>query len=109
MGYAQIALVWWIFSPSVFSVRTRLVIGGVFSLTGGMGPQTQAVVRRLGEMLAEQEMKPKSVIMGWLRVRLSFTILRSVITCLCGSRSRRSKASDGDEAHIARERSGGVS
>jgi hypothetical protein len=36
VGYAQIALVWWIFSPSVFSVRTRLVIGGVFSLTGGI-------------------------------------------------------------------------
>jgi hypothetical protein len=40
----------------------------VFSLTGGMGPQAQAVIRRLGGLLAEREKVSKSDIMGWLRV-----------------------------------------
>ena len=54
----------------------------VFSLTGGMGPQAQAVVRQLGGLLAECEKVSTSDIMGWLRARLSFTVLRAVITCL---------------------------
>ena len=64
----------------------------VFSLTGGMGPQAQAVIRRLGGLLAEREKVPKSDIMGWLRARLSFTVLRAVITCLRGCRSLNYKA-----------------
>ena len=59
----------------------------VFSLTGGMGLQAQAVIRRLGGLLAEREKVSKSDIMGWLRARLSFTVLRAVITCLRGCRS----------------------
>ena len=84
----------------------------VFSLTGGMGPQAQAVVRRLGDLLAERQNVSKSVMMGWLRARLSFTILRAVITCLRGCRSLKIEACVGkaelavSEARIARERAG---
>ena len=87
----------------------------VFSLTGGMGPQAQAVVRRLGDLLAERQNVSKSVMMGWLRARLSFTILRVVITCLRGCWSLKVEACVGKaelavrEARIARERAGDVS
>ena len=64
----------------------------VFSLSGGMGPQAQAVVRRLGELLAGRQNVPRSVMMGWLRTRLSFTILRAVIACLRGCRSLKFEA-----------------
>ena len=81
----------------------------VFSLTGGMGPQAQAVIRRLGGLLAEREKVPKSDIMGWLRARLSFTVLRAVITCLRGCRSLNYKACIGEvelamsEARLCRD------
>ena len=55
-----------------------------------MGPQAQAVVRRLGGLLAEREKVSKSAIMGWLRARLSFILLRAAITCL--RRSQNYKA-----------------
>ena len=57
-----------------------------------MGLQAQAVVRRLGGLLAEREKVSKSDIMGWLRARLSFTVLGAVITCLRGCRSLNYKA-----------------
>ena len=38
----------------------------------------------------------KSDIMGWLRARLSFTVLRAVITCLRGCRSLNYKACIGE-------------
>ena len=81
----------------------------VFSLTGGMGPQAQAVIRRLGGLLAEREKVSKSDIMGWLRARLSFTVLRAVITCLRGCRSLNYKACIGEvelamsEARLCRD------
>ena len=68
----------------------------VFSLTVGMGPQAQAVIRRLGGLLAEREKVSKSDIMGWLRARLSFTVLRAVITCLRECRSLNYKACIGE-------------
>ena len=81
----------------------------VFSLTGGMGPQAQAVVRHLGGLLAEREKVLKSDIMGWLRARLLFTVLRAVITCLRGCRSLNYKACIGEvelamsEARLCRD------
>ena len=73
-----------------------------------MGPQAQAVIRRLGGLLAEREKVPKSDIMG-LRARLSFTVLRAVITCLRGCRSLNYKACIGEvelamsEARLCRD------
>ncbi len=63
----------------------------VFATTGGMGPQATAVTARLGHRLAEVKKLPFSVVMGWIRCRLSFALLRSTLVCLRGSRPRRPK------------------
>ena len=42
---------------------------------------------RLAETLADKKQQPKSFITAWLRCRLSFSLLRSAILCLRGTRS----------------------
>ena len=59
----------------------------VFTTTGSMGREGTTFYKRLADMLSHKQEKPYSVVMGWLRCRLSFAILRSSIMCLRGTRS----------------------
>ena len=59
----------------------------VFSATGGMGPAAQIVYKRLASMISEKSSQSYSTTMGWIRCRLSFSLLRSAIMCIRGSRS----------------------
>ena len=59
----------------------------VFSTTGGLGPAADSFYKRLASMLADKWKQPYSSTMGWLRCRLSFSLLRSSIMCLRGARS----------------------
>ena len=49
----------------------------VFTTVGAMGPQSQIVMKRIAEMLSEKKGVALSVVTGWLRVRLSFALLRT--------------------------------
>ena len=60
----------------------------VMSSTGGIGPCATVVLKRLGGLLAEKNAASYSSVMGLLRCRLSFALLRSSIMCIRGSRSR---------------------
>ena len=59
----------------------------VFSTTGGMGTTATTVYKRLASMIANKHNKTYSKTIHWLRCRLSFSLLRSAIMCLRGSRS----------------------
>ena len=59
----------------------------VFSSTGSLGPAAASFYKRLASMLADKWKQPYSSTMGWLRCRLSFSLLRSSIMCLRGARS----------------------
>ena len=59
----------------------------VFSLTGGMGPTASVFYKRLASLLAEKWDQPYSSTIGWLRCRLTFSLLRSSIMCIRGARS----------------------
>ena len=59
----------------------------VFSTTGGMGTTATVVYKRLASLIADKQNKPYSRTVHWLRCRLSFSLLRSAIMCLRGSRS----------------------
>jgi len=60
----------------------------VFSVTGGMSTGTLKTYSRLAEMLADKRGQPRSVVTAWMRCRLSFSLLRSAILCLRGTRTR---------------------
>ncbi len=59
----------------------------VFSATGGMGPTAKVVYKKLASMIATKHDKPYSQTINWLRCRLCFSLLRSAVMCLRGSRS----------------------
>ena len=59
----------------------------VFSVSGGMGPTAKVVYKKLAAMIVSKHSQPYSQTINWLRCRLSFSLLRSSIMCLRGSRS----------------------
>ena len=59
----------------------------IFSTTGGMGRLASIFYSRLVMMLSEKRQQPFSSTMGWMRCQLSFSLLRSSILCIRGSRS----------------------
>ena len=59
----------------------------IFTTSGGMGPRAQIFYARLAELMAARKRQPRSSVTAWLRCRLSFSLLRSAILCLRGTRS----------------------
>lgn len=61
----------------------------VFSCFGGMGVEAKRFYNRLSEKIAEKRNDPISVATNWVRTRLSFSLLRSALLCIRGSRSHK--------------------
>jgi len=61
----------------------------VFATTGGMGPQATIVLKKLATRISERQNKPRTMVMAWLRCRLSFALLRTSLILLRGSRPYR--------------------
>ena len=59
----------------------------VFSATGGMGKAATVMYQRLASLLSVKRAQSYSKTMSWLRCQLTFSLLRSAITCIRGSRS----------------------
>jgi len=57
----------------------------VFSSYGGMGKASTTTYKHLAYLLSEKWTTPYSVVMGWLRCSLGFSLLRSSIVCIRGS------------------------
>ncbi len=77
-----------------YGQRTRQVELGSFtpivlSTYGGMGPEAAMFFRRLACLLAEKKKLEYSMVVRWLRTRLSALLLRSALICLRGTRHRR--------------------
>ena len=59
----------------------------VFSATGGMSDEAFAFYKHLASLLSDKWTEQYCAAMGWLRFCLSFSLLRSAIRCVRGSRS----------------------
>jgi len=60
----------------------------VFSSSGGMGKAVTTTYKHLAHLLSEKWSSPYSVVMGWLRCSLGFSLLRSSIMCIRSFQSR---------------------
>ncbi|KAG0711346.1 hypothetical protein GWK47_020786 [Chionoecetes opilio] len=58
----------------------------VFTTSGGMGPKAKCFYSRLAGVMAEKKHQPRSHVVAWMRCRLSFSLLRSALLCLRGTR-----------------------
>ena len=59
----------------------------VFSPSGGMGPIATVVYKWIATIIADKRNQPYNRTLFWIRCKLSFSLLRSVIMCIRGSRS----------------------
>ena len=57
------------------------------STTGGMGRAATTFYKRLAAMLSEKRDVPYSKMMGWIRCRMSFSLLRASVMSIRGTRS----------------------
>ena len=74
-----------------YEERVREVEGGsftplVFSSLGGASPATTVFLKRLASLLAEKRDGKYAEMINWLRCRLAFSLVRSAILCIRGSR-----------------------
>ena len=58
----------------------------VFTTLGGMSPRTKSFYSKLANSMAEKKHQPRNHIIAWMRCRLSFSLLRSALLCLRGTR-----------------------
>ena len=61
----------------------------VFTTSGGMSHQTKIFFNRVAELMAEKKREPKGFFTAWFRTRLSFSLVRSALLCLRGTRSSK--------------------
>ena len=59
----------------------------VFSSCGGMGQEAAVVVKKLADALAKKRIENYSRVVSWMRCCLAFSLARSAIRCVRGSRS----------------------
>ena len=61
----------------------------VFSTAGGIGREGTVFFKRLASLISDERKEPYSLVLGWIRQRISFPLLRSALFCLRGSRHLR--------------------
>ena len=61
----------------------------VFTSNGGMSKETRRFYIRLAELIAEKSKSSYSETSAWIKRRLSFSLIRSSVMCIRGSRSRK--------------------
>ena len=60
----------------------------VFTINGSMGDECRAFYSRLAELISIKRKLPnKAMVSSWLRTKVSFALVRSMLLCLRGSRS----------------------
>ena len=79
------------YEQRVVEIEHSTFIPFVLACTGGVGPAATLTLKRVGNLLAEKHNSPYSHVMGFLRNRLSFALLRSTLMCLRGTRSSKSQ------------------
>ena len=61
----------------------------IFTCFGGMSKECSTFYNRLAEMIAEKRNNDVHIVKNWMRTRLSFSLLRTQLLCLRGSRSSK--------------------
>ena len=62
----------------------------IFSTTGGSGPGSTIVIKRLASRIGEKTKDSYPNVINFIRTSLSFALLRSTILCIRGHRGQRS-------------------
>ena len=70
-----------------WTLKWDLLLPSFFGTNGGIWADCNCFLKRLAEKLSEDNVEPDHITITWIRKLLSFEILRSVNTCVRGSRT----------------------
>ena len=76
------------YSERVLEVEKGSFTPLVFTTSGGMGPECARFNKRLAELIAQKRNEPYAVIMNYIRTRLRFALLRSILIAVRGVRGK---------------------
>lgn len=70
----------------------------VFSCFGGMSRECSRFYSHAADLIAEKRKLSKSIVSAWIKTRLNFSLIRSMLLCVRGTRSMYEKTHnlDGD-------------
>ncbi len=74
------------YNDRILQIEKSSFVPLVYTTTGGMGPQCEAVHKRLAERIAEKRNEKYSHVMNHIRTRLRFALLKTVVTSMRGFR-----------------------
>ena len=63
----------------------------IFSTTGGMGPECTLYHKRLAELISTKRGDSYSDVVNYIRTRIRFSLLRSILVAIRGERGKRRK------------------
>ena len=66
----------------------------VFTTTGGMGPECEKLNRRLADLLAKKRNEPYSKVISYVRHKLRFSLLRTLLYAIRGVRGKQKPNSE---------------
>lgn len=73
----------------------------VFAANGAMAKECKAFYKRLADMIAEKRSISNSVATNVIRTKISFSLIRSTLRCIQGSRSPRNADNNIEEFELA--------
>ena len=73
----------------------------VFTPYGGSGREAERCISELANLIAHKRDLPFSTVISWLRTKISFTLIKSAVLCLRGSRSLKKVKVEGAAIEIA--------
>ena len=76
------------YNERVLEVENGTFTPLVFSVHGGMSPECRVFYKRLSALLSEKRGENYSVVATWVRTRTSFSLLRSALMSIRGTRHR---------------------
>ena len=77
------------YNQRVLEVENGTFTPLVFATNGGMARECRAFYKRLAEMISEKRKVPTAMVTSFIRKKISFSLLRSTLLCIRGSRSFR--------------------
>ena len=80
------------YEQRILNVEHSSFVPAVFSSTGAMGKHANALYKRIASLLADKSGEAYSIVIAWIRCKLSFALLRASVVCLRGSRGPRAPA-----------------
>ena len=61
----------------------------VFTCAGALAPQSHFTMKKITEKMSKKQNIQVSVVSGWLRCRLSLTLLRTTLLCIRATRRKK--------------------